>query len=174
MFLQALLALVAITQVSWIGEAVTTHEIHAYYDNNECSGPPYKMSIHSPQNCTPDDTCGTDLIPRLRSMTIICTTDYRSSVQGLFGGDPYIVMESYIVLICNSYAGADAYLASGECEGNPNSTFPQFAIAELRSDGSGSLQTFTSSSCSEESMEESYEIDKNTLSTHVCNGDGAK
>jgi hypothetical protein len=74
MFLQALLALVAITQVSWIGEAVTTHEIHAYYDNNECSGPPYKMSIHSPQNCTPDDTCGTDLIPRLRS-----TTNYQSN-----------------------------------------------------------------------------------------------
>ncbi|KAL3669724.1 hypothetical protein V7S43_005104 [Phytophthora oleae] len=156
-----------------IADAVATqYKINVWYSAPRCGGTPYNVYVEESSSCVneciTDPT--TDASTNLGALSIICSTDYMTDIQGLFGDSQYILLESFRDLNCESFWYALGYFASENCEGTPGAL--GYMVATLEDDGSGSILTYDSSLCTDDSLNYSVSIPAATLSDHACDVNG--
>ncbi|KAG1688501.1 hypothetical protein DVH05_003592 [Phytophthora capsici] len=97
-------------------------------------------------------------------------------MKEFFGDAPFIMVEAYDDVVCESLAYAEAMLVSSKCEGSPNQNSSQnyHVIATVGSDGSAVIDYYYDSMCHSSQLMDSYMVDKYTLETHKCDHSSTK
>ncbi|POM70597.1 TKL protein kinase [Phytophthora palmivora] len=172
MIQQALWFLAIHAILTWRIVVGASYVLGVLYAETNCGGTPYNVIIADDlgtvdtTSCTNIDSCTTYTES---SGKFVCTTDFKQAVEDLFGGSPYLLMESFS---CGDFGTGLAVFASGNCEGSTD--FSTFLIASLNTNGSASVQYFKESTCSPNSAKSLHIIDADTINGDVCDTSGYK
>ncbi|KAE9005242.1 hypothetical protein PF005_g12498 [Phytophthora fragariae] len=135
-----------------------------------------------PAKCTPGDAgsdccstssdcCGLHVEHRYlpsvvySSVSICVDADPETFVADAFAGSSYLLVETFTDN-CKLFLGANAYLASGECQVFDDSS-DNAVVAALHDDGTASLAVYNDSSCTGTPFL-GYAPTSETLSSHSC------
>ncbi|POM65318.1 TKL protein kinase, partial [Phytophthora palmivora] len=172
MIQQALRFLAIHAILTWRIVVGASYVLGVLYSETNCGDTPYNVIIADglgtvdTTTCTNIDSCTTYTES---SGKFVCTTDFKQAVEDLFGGSPYLLMESFS---CGDFGTGLAVFASGNCEGSTD--FSTFLIASLNTNGSASVQYFKESTCSPNSAKSLHIIDADTINGDVCDTSGYK
>lgn len=136
---------------------------------NQLRRHPYDVFISDSSDCITNVSCTTDNTAdssHLASLSTVCTTDYMAATKELFGDSPYLLLESYKDLNCETLGYAEGFFASGNCEGS--SGLSAFSIATIDNNGSASVRSYNGSLCPESSFLYSLEADADAIQSHSC------
>jgi hypothetical protein len=144
---------------------VTTHYLDA---DTSCSGTPYRMEVWESTECS-EASCAASVNGLYDGVaSTVCTEDYQNQVWEGFGSAVYILQVVFHDSACSNFAYARAYLATGEClVGSTSNWF----TAKIETNGSATLQFFTTESCSPDDLFLSTErAPKELLESNECDG----
>ncbi|KAL3669723.1 hypothetical protein V7S43_005103 [Phytophthora oleae] len=158
-----------------VREAVaTTYKIDAYFSSSTCSGTPSIItageSTACAAQCVVDPTKGVS--KTLGSQKTICSTDYLTDIQGLFGSSKYIMMASFGDTNCTELDLVSAVLVSGSCQEASDDS--GYVTASLNDDGSGTISMYKSQTCAASDLDGSIAITAADLKSHSCDSDGRR
>ncbi|GMF25485.1 unnamed protein product [Phytophthora lilii] len=136
------------------------------YQGDACSGTPLVVSVVDSVGCEAIDCSSFVTGSTTYSSIATCVdTERETYVANAFAGFSFLMIETYTKQ-CKVFMGANAYLASGECQVYDD-TSDNLVIAKLNADGSASLEIYNDSSCSDTPFL-GYMPNSETLSSHSC------
>ncbi|GMF54869.1 unnamed protein product [Phytophthora fragariaefolia] len=146
----------------------TTYSVTTHYADSDtsCDGTPYRIEVNEDAECSEAECAASTNGLYDGVASSICTNDYKNEVWKRFGSSVYLLQAVYHDDVCSNFAYARAYIANGKCEvGSTTSWF----TARIETNGSATLNHFTTESCSPDDLFLSTErASKANLDSNAC------
>ncbi|KAG6615860.1 TKL protein kinase [Phytophthora cinnamomi] len=165
------LLIVALSTINRHQVTATMYSVETHYADSDtkCGGTPYRIEVNEDAECS-EGNCATSVNGLYDGVaSTVCTQDYQNEVWKRFGSSVYLMQVVFHDDVCSNFAYARAYIANSKCEvGSTTNWF----IARIETNGSATLEHFTTKSCSPDDLFLSTErASKENLDSNACDAD---